>query len=143
MVIRPYRADDLAPLEQIVHKLHPKWFDANALINIPIDIQLGNSFVAEDSNEVKGFIVISSLEGVVWINWLAVDPQYHGKSIGTELLKHVEEKLKQLGVHELRVDTVVEQSPPDGTYDKTIQFYLKHGFRLIEKKEQKKYKDFK
>ena len=142
MIIRPYQSGDLIHIKSIVKKLHPQWFDENALKNIPIDAQLGKTYIAEENSEIRGFIIISSLEGTVWINWIGVDPQYHGISIGTQLLEHTEKKLRELGVKKIRVDTVVEQSPADGTYDKTLQFYLKNRFKLIEKKEQQKFKEF-
>ncbi|PJE61530.1 hypothetical protein COU87_03995 [Candidatus Roizmanbacteria bacterium CG10_big_fil_rev_8_21_14_0_10_39_12] len=142
MKVRPYESNDLTQIKTIILSLHPQWFDKNALNNIPIDVVLGKTFVVAENVAVQGFIVISSLEGVVWINWLGVDPKRHGQGIGTKLLTHAEDELKKIGVSELRVDTVVEQSPADGTYDKTIQFYLKNNFVIFEKKEQQKHKEF-
>lgn len=142
MNIRSFESHDPLQITQIINKLHPEWFDNNALKNIPIDMMLGKTYVAVENAIIQGFIVISSLEGMVWINWLGVDPEYHGQGIGTKLLKIAEEELKKIGVAELRVDTVIEQTPADGTYDKTIQFYLKNDFIIIEKKEQQRHKEF-
>ncbi len=142
MSIRVFEQKDLSKIELIIAKLHPGWFDNNALRNIPIDIQLGTSFISEENSEIRGFIVVSSLDGTVWINWMGVDPQFHGNNIGSELLEYVVTFLKKIGVKELNVDTVIEQIPADGTYDRTIQFYLKKGFQIVERKELQKYKEF-
>jgi len=142
MLVRPFELDDLPKIITIVKNLHPKWFDGNALRSIPIDVQLGRSFIVEENSEVMGFVVISSLEGFVWINWMGVHPEFQDNSFGTYLLKHVEKVLKKLGVKELRLDTVVEQSPADGSYDKTVRFYLKNGYKIIEKKEQQYFEEF-
>ena len=142
MVIRPLQPDDLPHIKNIALALHPKWFDTNAMIHIPIDAQLGKSFVAEDQNTICGFIILSSLEGVVWINWMGVDPEYQGQLIGTNLLTYIENVLTKLGVKELRINTVVEQVPKDGTYDRTVQFYLKNGFAIVKKEEQQTFHEF-
>lgn len=142
MNIRSFDSEDISKIKLLIAKLHPGWFDKNALKNIPIDIQLGKSFVAEENSVINGFIVISSLEGVVWINWMGVDPRFHRKNIGSQLLEYVENILRKLGVKALNIDTVVEQTPLDGTYDQTIQFYLKKGFKIVEKKEQQKHNEF-
>lgn len=142
MIIRLFEIKDLSQIKSLISSLHPKWFDHNALNHIPIDIQLGTTYIAEENAKVRGFIAIASLEGVVWINWMGVDPQYHGHKIGTQLLLFVEKKLKDLGAKDVRVDTVIEQSPADGTYDKTVQFYLKNGFKVIKKHQIQTFKEF-
>ena len=53
MIIRPYQSGDLIHIKSIVKKLHPQWFDENALKNIPIDAQLGKTYVAEENSELK------------------------------------------------------------------------------------------
>ncbi|QQS39099.1 GNAT family N-acetyltransferase [Candidatus Woesebacteria bacterium] len=142
MIIRPFQTSDLLQISEIVASLHPKWFDNNAVVNIPIDAQLGRSFVAQDNKKIKGFIILSSLEGKVWINWIGVDLSFQGQLFGTNLLKHAENILKDLGVKELRVDTVIEQLPADGSYDKTIRFYLKNGFKVVKKYKQRTFNEF-
>jgi len=142
MIIRLFNPQDLSAIKSIASDLHPKWFDEFALKNIPIDAILGKTFIAEKNSEVLGFLILSSLEGKVWINWMGVEPTHHGQNIGTKLLIYAENLLEKLGVQELRVDTVVEQKPADGSYDQTINFYLKNGFLILKKRKQKTFEQF-
>jgi GNAT superfamily N-acetyltransferase len=142
MLVRPYKHSDLSKINAIVTALHPKWFDNNAVINIPIDAQLGKTYVIEEKSTIVGFVILSSLEGNVWINWIGVDPHRQGKSYGTNLLKYTEDFLKSLGVKKLSVDTVIEQAPADGSYDRTMQFYIKNGYKVIKKHKQQTFKEF-
>jgi len=142
MTIRPFKPQDVSAIKTIINNLHPKWFDEFALKNIPIDAVLGKTFIAEENSEIFGFLILSSLEGQVWINWMGVDPSHHGQNIGSQLLLQAENLLKKLGVKELRVDTVVEQEPPDGSYDQTVKFYLKNGFSILKKHEQQTFEQF-
>jgi GNAT superfamily N-acetyltransferase len=142
MDIVEFSLQDLFNIKNIVSDLHPRWFDAKAVKNIPIDAQLGKTFVAKDDGKVIGFIVIASLEGVTWINWMAVDLAHQGQLVGTKLLEHAEHYLLGLGIIQFHVDTVVEQSPADGSYDKTIQFYIKHGFILKKRGQEQKQQNF-
>ena len=66
----------------------------------------------------------------------------HGNQIGSTLLQHAETLLKKINVSELYVETIVEQSPPDGSYDKTITFYLKHKFEIHIKNSEESYNEF-
>jgi len=141
-MIRPFKITNLPRIKEIVLSLHPLWFDEKALQNIPTDAQLGKTFIAEEADNVQGFLILSSLEGQVWINWMGVDRQNHGHSIGTQLLAHAEEFLQTLGIQELRVNTVVEQTPLDGSYDRTVHFYQKNGYRIVEKKEIQTFEEF-
>lgn len=142
MLIRSFNSNDIFQIDEIIHSLHPKWFDEKALKNIPVDVQLGITFVAEHYAKIAGFINISSLEGKTWINWMGVNKINHGKGVGTELLIYAENKLRQIGVVELHVDTVVEQTPADGSYDKTVRFYIKNGYEIIERREIKHFENF-
>lgn len=142
MLIRKFETKDLARINEIAKQLHPKWFDDNALASIPIDVKVNLAYVLEEESQIQGFIVASSKDGVGWINWLAVDLLWHGKGVGTSLLTKIEEELKSTGVKSLKVETVVEQSPGDGSYDMTIRFYLKNGFVVVEKGNEETFEEF-
>lgn len=135
MKIRICNSSDLTQINALIAHLHPKWFDNNALKNIPIDVQLGKTYIASINNKLVGFITLSSLEGTVWINWMAVSIRNQGKGIGKSLLNYAIGELKEIGVNDLRVNTVVQQSPQDGSYDKTVQFYLSNGFEIISREK--------
>ena len=48
-----FRISDLGGIRKIVLDLHPKWFDKEAIINIPIDIMFQKTFVV--NNEGGGY----------------------------------------------------------------------------------------
>jgi len=143
MNIRGLSEKDIPAISFISKQLYPKWFDENALRNIPMDAQIGKTFVAEINEKVRGFIVISSLEGKAWINWMAVEPEYQGQGVGTALLNEAERLLLGLGMKDFRVDTVVEQFPDDNSYDLTIKFYKRNGFMVEKKHSQQLAGEFK
>ncbi len=128
MNIREYQNSDGKIIQAIIQKLHPKWFDANAVRNIPIDINFNKTFVAEFDQVVKGFLVCSSKESKLTIDWLGVDLDMHNKGLGKALVDHLISYAKPLGVKIIEVETVVEQTPADGSYDLTIGFYQHIGF---------------
>ena len=130
MQIRGYRENDLCAVKQIVSSLHPKWFDDGAVKNIPFDINFQKTYLAEVDGEVAGFICIRSQDGKPFIGWLGVDIHDHRSGIGRALVLHVENLLIAVGATSLRVETVVEQEPLDGSYDLTVKFYKSCGFVL-------------
>lgn len=138
MLIRKFRKSDLEQIIHIAKLLHPKWFDSNALEQIPRDSQIHNCLVCEIENKIVGFIVFSYNDEVVKINWLGVNPIEHRIGIGSTLLSEMEKSIKDKGIHKIVVETVIEQTPPDGSYDKTIKFYFKNGFKIRKKYFQKK-----
>lgn len=142
MLIRKFKRSDLSQIKNVSELLHPKWFDNNALRHIPIDSQVNNCFVAEVENKILGFITFSSQDGEARINWFGVNPDEHRKRIGSKLLAKVETFVKKIGINKIIVETVVEQNPSDGSYDKTIKFYDKNGFKIRKKYSQEKFNEF-
>ena len=59
---------------------------------------------------------------------MGVDPKFHGKNIGTKLLEALERELKNIGLKELRVETLAESIEYE-PYEKTRLFYKKMGFK--------------
>jgi len=57
-----------------------------------------------------------------WILGVFVDPKYHGKEIGTKLLKRIENIAKERGFEKIRTHAAVN----------SIGFYKKNGFRVVK-----------
>jgi len=142
VLIRPFEKFDLSQINNIAQLLHPKWFDNNAIRNISIDSQINNCFVAEQDNKIVGFITFSAQNGEAWINWLGVSINYHRQGIGGKLLSAMIDFIKKPGVKIVIVETVVEQNPLDGSYDKTLKFYYQQGFKIRKKYHQKRFNEF-
>jgi ribosomal protein S18 acetylase RimI-like enzyme len=128
--IRSFEPSDLTAIKAIVTALHPSWFDDHALENIPKDVQLGETYVAEFRDQLVGFINLTAFEGKAYINWLGVDPNFHRQKIGTQLLIKAQEHCLSLSYSTLHAKTVVHQDPPDNTYDLTLKFYIAHSFTV-------------
>ncbi len=137
MRIRVLRSSDLADIRRILAGLHHRWFDDNALKHIPLDLHFQKTFVAVENGAVVGFICVRSQDGEPMIGWLGVDVNRHHQGIGTRLIERAEREVKKWGGGVLRVETVVEQHPPDGTYDLTMQFYAARGYSVESRSEQK------
>lgn len=142
MLIRRFKKSDLNQINNITQLLHPKWFDNNAIRNIPIDSQINNCFVAEQDNKIVGFITFSAKDGEVRINWLGVLLNYHRQGTGSKLLQAMINFIKKLGVKMVIVETVVEQNPQDGSYDETLKFYYKQDFKIRKKYHQEQFNEF-
>ncbi|MES2803634.1 MAG: GNAT family N-acetyltransferase [Bdellovibrionota bacterium] len=117
--------------EKILRAL-PQWFGIeSAILDYIKDVQAMETWVATDS-ETIGFISINKHnQHTSEIHVMGLLPDYHGKKIGYELIRLVEESLVAQGFKFLTVKTLSEKHP-DKNYDKTRKFYLKYGFTPIE-----------
>lgn len=66
-------------------------------------------------------------DGTYDLYWIAVDPEYAGKGIGTRLLNSIEEKMVACNARLIVIETSSDQ-----VYGLTRQFYLKNGYFLAE-----------
>jgi GNAT superfamily N-acetyltransferase len=125
----------LEDLEQVLHisELLPEWFDIDARTRaIPIDIRFQEVLLAEQNDQILGFIALFIAEGRVNIAWLGVHPDYHRQGIGGLLIKAAEDYCRSIGVKELATYTLgasVDYTP----YDATRAFYHKQGFRVYQR----------
>ncbi len=79
-----------------------------------------------DGNRLAGYVVAVGLdEASANIESIAVDPDLHGKGIGSVLLKGIEEEMVARG-YRVCVLEVREKN------DQAIGFYNKHGYRASE-----------
>jgi ribosomal protein S18 acetylase RimI-like enzyme len=78
------------------------------------------TLVAQDNDELVGYVTVIVDSGVAQIEPLMVKVELKGKGIGTELLRTAEEKAKSLGTHKVWLET--------GSDWKSKAFYEKHGY---------------
>jgi ribosomal protein S18 acetylase RimI-like enzyme len=82
-----------------------------------------------DEVGVGGFVCYgpNTMTDRTWdLYWIAVDPERHGRGIGTELLRFAEDDVRKLGGRLILIET---SSLP--TYDNTRHFYQRHGYREV------------
>lgn len=59
-------------------------------------------FIAKNNTDIVGYLIGNKgFLGVGFCMWLSVDNNFHGKGIGSSLLKNYEEKVKELGGHQV------------------------------------------
>ena len=100
-----------------------------------LKVQSDLFFVAVEKNKVVG-TVMGGYEGHRgWINYLAVDPAYQKSGIGLELMKKVEQKLKNLGCPKVNLQVRESSSKVRAFYEKigySQDKVLSYGKRLIQ-----------
>lgn len=78
-------------------------------------------YVAKDDDKLMGIIVGHSYYKEVHITDLIVMEEYRSKGVGSELVRKVEEEVKNLGFENINLTTYAFQAP---------EFYMKMGFEV-------------
>jgi len=107
------------------------FFNFNGLKTMEEDFKTGILFGAFDNQEIAGFICFKELNNqAVELAWMAVDPEYQNKGIGTRL---VNECLKLLPKKYLICEVkTLSETDPDSEYARTRKFYKKLRFIPLE-----------
>jgi ribosomal protein S18 acetylase RimI-like enzyme len=131
-VVQLYDSKEKSKVCESILRSLPQWFGIeSAIIDYIKDVQSMETWVAIDS-EIVGFISLNKHNNLTAeIHVMALLPTFHGKKIGSALIKKVEESLHSQGFKFLTVKTLSENRP-DENYDRTRKFYLKYGFTPVE-----------
>lgn len=79
--------------------------------------------MAQENNDIQGFVLVSIDDTTVVIELIAVDESYRGQHVGTRLLAAVETFAKKSGCSAVRVGTQIDNIT-------AIRFYTGYGFRM-------------
>jgi GNAT superfamily N-acetyltransferase len=90
-------------------------------------------FVYKIKNKIVGYSVLKMEDQVVWLDWLYIDPDYHGKGIASKLFDHAEEFTRKLGNNQLYIWV-----HPDN--HRMLKFLKKKGYDVLNLLEIKKEK---
>jgi ribosomal protein S18 acetylase RimI-like enzyme len=132
--IRNYEKSDSEQLIDIAKAL-PEWFTENGIKHMQIDLRYQQGFVALNDSQIVGFLSFFVTEGIGHLGWIGILPEFHRQGIGRKLVEHLISELKQVGIHELRVNTLgdsVEYEP----YERTRAFYRSIGFEDFQRIKQ-------
>ena len=100
-----------------------------------IDVYLNNEnqkdyiiqvYADDDSDQTAGYICYGRrplTDGTYDLYWIAVDPNIHGKGIGSRLVKYMEEDIEKLGGYLILIET---SGKPE--YEGERGFYQKNGY---------------
>ncbi len=136
MNIRPLRREDQEPIERLLRATdvfsEEEIGVAIELVGIYLDDTEQKDyelFTAVDETEaVRGYVCVGPTPatlGTYDLYWIAVTPAEHGKGVGSQLLRFIEEHLKAKGGRMLIAET---SSTPK--YENTRTFYERKGFVL-------------
>ncbi len=130
--IRPMLDGEADRCEQILRSL-PEWFGiGEAIVEYRRDIGTMDTYVAETSGEIAGFITLNQHnESSAEINVIAVRKEHHGHGLGRALVEHAEQLLRSRSVEYLEVKTL-GPSRPNEHYERTRSSYFALGFRPLE-----------
>lgn len=111
----------------------PDWFGIETSTRMYIE-KAGRlpTYVARCSGEPAGFVTLARpAPKAADVFCMAVHKQFHGRGIGTALMRHVENALRREGVEYLQVKTM-GPSKLSRAYALTLRFYEKAGFVALE-----------
>jgi ribosomal protein S18 acetylase RimI-like enzyme len=108
---------------------------AMELVDIVLKDQIQKDYqidcMADDQDLAVGYICYGPApmtRGTFDLYWIAVDPDFQERGVGSKLLGFLEEGVKSRGGRMILADT---SSVPH--YEKTHRFYLKNGFQQVAK----------
>lgn len=127
ITIREYTLHDKKAVLNILRLNTPQYFspeEEKDLIHY-LDSEIDHYFVLELDNQIVGSGGINFPEDktIGLISWGIIHPDYQKKSLGTALLKHRIEKLKEFNT----IEQIVVR-----TSQVVYKFYEKSGFEIIE-----------
>lgn len=128
--IRPYRNSDKAAVLNLMKLNTPKYFaqSEQAAFKNFLEKEIDQYFVIEYKTEIFGSGGYNWSEdgGMAYISWDMIHPNFHGLTLGTQLLRHRLQLLQLYGnVHSIIVRTS----------QLTYPFYEKRGFKCLEVQE--------
>jgi len=135
MNIRPLQSEDKEPIERLLRAtdvFSDEEIDvAIELIEICLNDRQQDDYeifsYVDSAQHVAGYVCIGptpSTQGTYDLYWIAVTPSVHGKGIGSELLRFVEERIKEKGGR-----LVIAETSSTPKYEKTRAFYERKGFQ--------------
>jgi len=135
-MIRPLITADRTELKTILGKIAQFGSEdvsiAMELIDITIDkIEQDDYtiFVLEEEAKVSGYYCIGLrplTDGVYDLYWIVIDPDVQGKGLGSSLLEHAENFVKDNNGRWLLAETSSKK-----IYSPTRAFYIKKGFNIV------------
>lgn len=135
-MIRKVKQADAEKIERILKRI-PQFNErevsvAMELVNISVNNPSQtdyNIFVFEENGKVLGYHCTGKrplTDAVYDLYWIIADPESEIKGIGTELVKHAENFVKEKGARWLLAETSSKES-----YSRTRNFYLRNNFSIV------------
>ena len=116
---------------EIVDRLTDRWFSPDVASATRRDLLFHDVLCAKEDGRIRSFLMFTSHDGMIQITLMGTSPDCHGQGFGSALLSRLDRHACDLGFDEIVIFTVPPSSNP--AYQSTVEFYEKHGFRVIKK----------
>jgi N-acetylglutamate synthase-like GNAT family acetyltransferase len=132
--VRVTRGRDPDAVDRILRAL-PGWFSVEeAIVEYVADASRLDGYLATVDGETVGVALVDRrFQRLAELALLAVDPAWHRRGVGTELLSQVEADVTADGVSLLQVHTLGPTSQDEG-YLQTRAFYTARGFAPLSRR---------
>jgi GNAT superfamily N-acetyltransferase len=111
---------------RIAALLTEHWFTANVPGDIRRDLAFHDAWCLYEAEQLRSFLVFTSLDGNLNITLMGTHPGCHGHGYGSRLMERFLQYAQELGYDRIVALTVPADVKP--AYQATVAFYKKHGF---------------
>jgi len=128
VMVRNVREEDFLAIAELAYECPPMVTERNSIYHIFTRFFSTTSFVAEDGDEVMGFLlgfISQDNPSEAYIHLLCVSPSLRGGGTARQLLESFTVTVRGMGAREIYLITKPSNH-------RAIRFYLKNGFRPVE-----------
>jgi GNAT superfamily N-acetyltransferase len=135
-IVRRLRAEDREPLHRILRATGVFTDDEVAIALELIDAALNRPeqkdylvYTYEDASGVQGYYCVGPTPATAStfdLYWIAVNPDLHGRGVGSVLQAHAEELIRSRGGR-----LIIAETSSQPRYESTRMFYLKRGYAEV------------
>ena len=79
-----------------------------SLLRASLELDPNSILVARDANEIVGFCFSRDDDGLVWLAWFGVHPEYRRRGVGSALLNELEQNVRAGRSHKIWCDCRTE-----------------------------------
>lgn len=129
-VIQELLLDDIPKVIELINTLR-QFFPKETIPMIEFSLKEHKALVGMLDKKIVSFIVYELREKqMAEILWMGVGEEYHGLGLGTMMLEHLEQALKQIKFKQL-VTSTLSYTVPYEPYEKVRTFFYNRGFKAL------------
>lgn len=127
LTLRTAGDGDVAALQAVAHAAYARYLDrmdrppAPMLANYGEVVRAGHVSIAESDGAIAGFVVLEARGDHLFVENVAVAPDFQGHGLGRYLIAHAEAEARRRGCPEIRLYT-------NEAMVENLRFYARLGF---------------